>query len=454
MSLAELDTTMVRRWKRYGEYRAVRAETLMELPTHWRTSRLKFVTRINPEVLDEGTHPDYELQYIDISNVDALGRIHEEQTFRFKDAPSRARRRVRHRDLIISTVRTYLRAVATIENPPDNLIVSTGFAALRSGKEYDPRFLSRLIQSNEFIDSVVNYSEGVGYPAINPTELGGLPVWVPPLPEQRAIAAFLDRETARIDTLIGHKERLIALLEEKRQAVISHAVTRGLDADAPLKDSGVPFWGKIPAHWIMMKLRHLVPDQRQIMYGIVLPGPHVEDGIPIVKGGNCEPGRLRLEHMSRTSRAIESGYERSRLQQGDIVYAIRGSIGAADMVPAELAGANLTQDAARIAIKRGVHSGWLLYTVRAMPFFAKLDAGALGATIRGINIRDLKRADLPRPPFKEQVKIAGFLDQQTRHFDSLAERITDGIARLQEYRTALISAAVTGQIDVRGEVTP
>jgi len=287
---------------------------------------------------------------------------------------------------------------------------------------------------------------------IYPDELKHLVVALPPLTEQRAIAAFLDRETTRIDALIGHKERLVALLEEKRQAVISHAVTRGLDSAAPLKDSGSPYWGQIPSHWEMTKLRHLVPDQRQIMYGIVLPGPHVDDGIPIVKGGNCEPGRLRLEMMSRTSREIEAGYERSRLREEDIVYAIRGSIGAAEIVPAELNGANLTQDAARIAPKPGVHVRWLLYTVRAVPFFAKLEAGALGATIRGINIRDLKRADLPCPNKEEQVRIANYLDQLTSHFDSLLQRVTDGIARLQEYRSALISGAVTGQIDVRSEL--
>jgi type I restriction enzyme S subunit len=185
------------------------------------------------------------------------------------------------------------------------------------------------------------------------------------------------------------------------------------------------------------------------MYGIVLPGPHVDDGVPIVKGGNCEPGKLKLELLSRTSREIESGYERSRLREGDIVYAIRGSIGSAQIVPASVDGANITQDAARIAPKPGVNVRWLLYAVQSAPFFAKLEAGALGATIKGINIRDLKRADIPELEPREQAQIADYLDEQTQRFDSLIGRIGDGIERLQEYRTALISAAVTGQIDVR-----
>src|SRR5262249_31403584 len=145
------------------------------------------------------------IEYVDIGNVDATGHINELQRMRFEDAPSRARRIVRHGDVIISTVRTYLRAIAAIENPPKNLIASTGFAVLRANGCCHSRYLSRLVQSNEFVDMVVNHSEGVGYPAINPTELAALSIWLPPLAEQRAIAAFLDRETARIDALIGHK---------------------------------------------------------------------------------------------------------------------------------------------------------------------------------------------------------------------------------------------------------
>ena len=111
----------------------------------------------------------------------------------------------------------------------------------------------------------------------------------PPLPEQRAIAAFLDRETARIDELVARMVRLIELLLEKRTALITRVVTRGLDPDAPMKDSGVEWLGEIPAHWEVKRLWHLTPPDRRIMYGIVLPGPHIEDGVPIVKAVMCPP---------------------------------------------------------------------------------------------------------------------------------------------------------------------
>ena len=138
---------------------------------------------------------------------------------------------------------------------------------------------------------------------------------------------------------IVKKERLIELLQEKRAALITRAVTKGLDPNVPMKDSGVEWLGEIPAHWRMKRLWHLTPDERPIMYGIVLPGPNVEDGVPIVKGGDVAADRLRLDLLNRTTKEIEVGYIRSRLRGGDLVYALRGSIGEVAWVPDELAGA-------------------------------------------------------------------------------------------------------------------
>jgi len=219
-----------------------------------------------------------------------------------------------------------------------------------------------------------------------------------------------------------------------------------------MKDSGVEWLGEIPAHWEVKRLWHLTPSDRRIMYGIVLPGPNVDDGVPIVKGGDVSPERLRLERLNRTTREIESGYARSRLRGGDLVYAIRGSIGEVAMVPGELEGANLTQDAARIAYTSATHGPWLVHALKSSAVFAQLEAGALGATICGINIRDLKRACMVVPPHVEQRAIAAFLDRETARIDALVAKVRDAIERLKELRTALISAAVTGKIDVREEV--
>jgi type I restriction enzyme S subunit len=272
--------------------------------------------------------------------------------------------------------------------------------------------------------------------------------------EQAHIAAFLDHETARIDALVEEQQRLIELLKEKRQAVISHAVTKGLDPDVPMKDSGVEWLGEVPAHWDVKSLMHLTPPDRKIMYGIVLPGPDFDGGVPIIKGGDVKPGRLLLEKLCRTDPKIEAKYERSRVTSGDIVYSIRGGIGDAEIVPEEISGSNLTQDAARVAPRDGVCNVWLLYVLKSGPVFAQLEAKATGATIRGINIMDLKRAALPVPPLQEQQQIAERLDFIIGKLDRLEKEAGEAITLMQEHRSALISAAVTGKIDVRGWQPP
>ena len=277
-------------------------------------------------------------------------------------------------------------------------------------------------------------------------------VCLSPPAEQKTVAAFLDRETARIDALVAKKERVIELLQEKRTALITRAVTKGLDPNVPMKDSGVEWLGEIPAHWEVKRLWHLTPSGRRIMYGIVLPGPNVDEGVPIVKGGDVSVDRLRLDRLNRTTFEIESGYVRSRLRGGDLVYAIRGSIGEVAIVPGELEGANLTQDAARVAYTPATHGRWLLYALKSTVVFSQLEAGALGATIRGVNIRDLKRASIPVPPRIEQEEIASFLERETAKNDALVAKVREAIDRLKELRSALISAAVTGKIDVREEI--
>ena len=285
--------------------------------------------------------------------------------------------------------------------------------------------------------------------SISSTNLMELPVILPPPPEQTRIAAFLDQETAKIDALVAEQRRLMELLKEKRQAVISHAVTRGLNPDAPLKPSGIEWLGDVPGHWEISPLKWLTDQDRQIMYGIVLPGPDVGEGIPILKGGNVKRSRMNLESMSRTTAEIEAPYARARLKEGDLVYSIRGTIGDCEPVPTEMTGSNITQDVARVAPADGVCAPWLRWALLSSAVREDLACGSLGAAVRGINIFDLKRAAIPTPPLPEQVAIAEFLARETTEFETLTAEAQRAVDPLQERRTALISAAVTGQIDVR-----
>jgi type I restriction enzyme S subunit len=316
----------------------------------------------------------------------------------------------------------------------------------------ESRFAFRIFENRAFQTFAQSFGNGIleHRCAINWDILKGIEVGVPPFDEQKDILAFLDIEAAKIDDLVGEQQHLIELMKEKRQAVISHAVTKGLNPAAPMKPSNSRLLGDLPEHWDTIPLKWLTDPERPIMYGIVLPGPDVGEGVPILKGGNVKPSRMNLNSMARTTREIEAPFARARLKSGDLVYSIRGSIGDCEAVPDELEGSNITQDVARVAVGNGVHPAWVRWALLASAVREDLASGSLGAAVRGINIFDLKRAQIPRPPFTEQMDIAAHIDCELATLDQLSLAAEHAIDLLRERRTVLISAAVTGQIDVRG----
>jgi type I restriction enzyme S subunit len=203
---------------------------LGDVPETWQVKRLKFVAACNQSVLAESTPNDFVLDYIDIGNVTSTGDILEVQAFEFKDAPSRARRKLRKGSVIVSTVRTYLKAIAFIAEPSENLIVSTGFAVLDAKKELRAKFLYHALASEYFIQRVIAESKGVGYPAINASDLVNIVVAFPrSLTEQDEILQHIEQETNRFDILADKYCRELELLAEYRASLISHAVTGKID---------------------------------------------------------------------------------------------------------------------------------------------------------------------------------------------------------------------------------
>ena len=187
--------------------------------------KLKHVATVNDEALSEETDPDYKLRYVDIGNVDSMGRIHGVSKYLFRNAPSRARRRVRDGDVIVSCVRTYLQAIAPIEDPPENLIVSTGFAVIRPDpRVLDAQYTRYALREPSFLASVEKKSVGVSYPTINASDLRDISIPVPSLQMQRNIVARVEDETKKIDRLEALMEATLALLKERRAAVLSEAV--------------------------------------------------------------------------------------------------------------------------------------------------------------------------------------------------------------------------------------
>ncbi len=238
----------------YAEYKDSGVDWLGEIPAGWDVKRVQDVATYNDDVVDEIAYKRREIKYVDISSVSSVTNSYQFEEMLFSSAPSRAKRLINSGDTIFSTVRPYLKAVATIQNPESNLVVSTGFAVARPRKETNARFLGYLLRNEAFIDEVSANSVGASYPAINASDLFKIKTPFTDTSVQTAIADFLDDKTAKIEALVGIKRRQIELLKECKQILIQNAVTKGLNPDAPMKDSGIDWLGEIPAHWEVKRL--------------------------------------------------------------------------------------------------------------------------------------------------------------------------------------------------------
>jgi type I restriction enzyme S subunit len=306
---------------RYPTYKRSGVEWLGEVPEHWQEKPLKTITSINDEVLPESLSRDYEIEYVDIGSVSLANGIEKTEAMLFGDAPSRARRIPRDGDVLVSTVRTYLKAIAPVVNPPSNLVASTGFAVVRPRHELEPGFLKYALQEEHFIQQVISRSTGVSYPAINASDVAKISLNLPGSSEQLAIATFLNHETAKIDALIAEQQRLIELLQEKRQAVISHAVTKGLNPHAPMKDSRVEWLGEVPEHWEVTQLRHYSKS----IPGFAFPSAQfVEDESQwkLLRGINVGVSCIRWDEVVYWEREDGDQLDQYVLAPGDLVVGL------------------------------------------------------------------------------------------------------------------------------------
>lgn len=194
-------------------------------------------------------------------------------------------------------------------------------------------------------------------------------------------------------------------------------------------------------------LKFLVDPARPIMYGIVLPGPSVEEGVLLVKGGDVERDCLQPDRLARVAPEVEAPYARSRLSGGDLLVSIRGSSGAVADVPPDLTGANITQDSARVSPGSDIDGRYLLYALKSRSVRRQLEAVVTGATIRGINIRDLKRVKVAVPSASKQKEIASELDNVSQQLARLRSILARQLDVIRQRRDALITASVTSELD-------
>ena len=433
----------------YAEYKDSGVEWLGEIPSHWDSKPLKYLCTYNDEVLTEATSSDTEIQYIDIGSVSATEGISHIETMLFKDAPSRARRIVKDGDVIVSTVRTYLEAIAPIDNPPENLIVSTGFAVIRPNKNLYKGYAAYCLRAKGFIKEVVARSVGVSYPAINSSDLVNIAVPSIAYSEQTKIANFLDHETAKIDSLIEKQQQLIELLKEKRQAVISHAVTKGLNPNVSMKDSGVEGLGQVPEHWIVKSYRHASRIYRGKFGHRPRNDPAFYDGeYPFIQTGDVARADKYITEYSQTLN--EKGKEVSQLfPKGTLMMAIAANIGDTAILGFE---AYAPDSVVGFKPHDQIDLEFLKYSfMAALP---ALEQTSTQSTQANLNVERIGAVQGSFPSKGEQKKIVQYLDQLLEHYRVTENKAESTIQLMQERRTALISAAVTGKIDVRNWQNP
>lgn len=293
------------------------------------------------------------------------------------------------------------------------------------------------------------YSTNTALPSMTKGALSAHLIAQPPTSEQAVIAAFLDRETAKIDALIAEQEKLLTLLAEKRQATISHAVTKGLNPDAPMKDSGVAWLGEVPAHWEVVPLKRLLSNVKAGPFGSALTKEmYVGAGYRVYGQEQVIPADFSVgDYYIDEGKFAE--LQQYAVKPGDILISCVGTFGKIAIVPEGIEPGVINPRLIRLRVLPRLAARYLEAVLRSSVVFEQFSMVSRGGTLDVINIGTLSAVTLAVPPPWEQEAILKFLDVETTKLDALKVEAECAIDLLKERRSALISAAVTGKIDVR-----
>lgn len=439
--------TIAPKYKPYPEYKPSGVEWLGEVPKHWDASRLgKYFEERREKVSDKNYPP---------LSVTMKGIVPQLETAAKTDAGDN-RKKVSVGDFAINSRSDRKGSSGLSELEGSVSLISI----VLTPRKIEGSFVHHLLRSQPFQEEFYRYGKGIVADlwSTNYSEMKNIILPIPPLPEQRAIAAFLDRETGKIDRMIGKQERMIELLKEKRQAVISNAVTKGLpaeasakaglDPNAPMKDSGIEWLGQIPEHWKRIPLKYgcsLLKD------GTHLPPPRQATGYPLLSVRNMVNGRfVRLSDDSMISEENYRELCRSFIpQQNDVLLAIVGAtLGKVAIVP-EMDAFHIQRSVAIFRTRQDVLDHRFLALWFISTFFQRLLWQSVGFSAQpGIYLGVLQDFPVMLPSIEEQEKIIQYLEKKTAKIDRLIAKAEQAIELMKERRTALISAAVTGKIDV------
>jgi type I restriction enzyme S subunit len=434
----------------YPAYKPSGVEWLGKIPSHWSITPVKRQYEIQLGKMLQNkpeSDDDVSVPYVKALHV-MWGKVSASDLPEMWASPADVRRfSVTKGDLLVCEGGEAGRA-GIVDSIPDLCIIQNALHRVR-GQGSDVHFLQYVLQavgSAGWFDVLCNKATIAHFTR---EKLSELPMPLPPnLSEQRAIAAFLDRETARIDALIEKKQRQIELLQEKRSALISHAVTKGLDPNAPTKESGIEWLGEIPQHWEVKQIKHL----GAIRYGLGETLEYVDDGLSFIRATDIKQGKIEMETARKVRHEDVPWNRRPTLQLDEILVVRSGAYtGDSAIVSGNVVGCIAGYDMV-LTITRA-HSpfvAWVLlskYMLHGQIYLERMRAAQ-----PHLNAEELGGFIILLPPLMEQQQIAKTLASETKELDVLTNKISGSIELLREYRTSLVSAAVTGKIDVREEL--
>ena len=436
------------KYQAYTEYKDSGVEWLGKIPSHWEAKRLGSFFEERREKVSDKDYPAL--------SVTMKGIVPQLETAAKTDAGDN-RKLVLVNDFVINS-----RSDRKGSSGTSNLNGSVSLISIvMEPKKINPQFAHHLLRSYPFQEEFYRYGKGIVADlwSTNSSEMKNIILPAIPENEQIKIANFLDHETAKIDHLIEKQQQLIELLKEKRQAVISHAVTKGLDPNVPMKDSGVEWLGEVPEHWGRSAIKNLcyVNDGN---HGEEYPkeADFVEEneGVPFIRAGDFDNFQIISNNLRYLSHEKNNSMRKGRLQENDILFVNRGAtIGKLCIIDKDYAGSNLNSQIAYLrANKNSVDYRYLTYFLSSAYIQTKIASDIQGGALPQYPIQNIVNLDIWFGDLKEQTMIADYLDHQVQSIICLINKCESAIQLMQERRTALISAAVTGKIDVRNWQAP
>ena len=436
---------------RYERYKDSGVEWLGEVPEHWDITRLRFIFDIEKRIagtdgFDVLSITQRGIKVKDITSGD--GQLSSD--YSKYQLVKKGYFAMNHMDLLTGYVDISKFDGVT---SPDYRV----FKAIDDGKD-SPEFLLLLLQNGYHQKLFFPYGQGsahLGRWRLPTEEFNNFFFPRPPYDEQSKIFKFINCETARIDALIAEQQRLIELLKEKRQSVISHAVTKGLDPTVPMKDSGVEWLGEVPGNWEVCQSKYLFESVTSGSRGWA--EYYSDDGNLFFRIANLTRDTIepKLETLQYVSPPIGSEGQRSRIIADDILISITADLGSVCVANSSITGGYVSQHVALVRpYTNKVDSRWLAYFVLSTACKDQLLGAGYGGTKIQLSLEDIKTFLICVPSYNQQTKIANFLDGAVTKFQLLINEARNGIKFLAERRSALISAAVTGKIDVRNWQSP